>query len=77
MKKRTKPLKDLPLRSPPDLRTLRVSINLKIERREGCYFITSDEVPGLMLAHADWDLVMGDLPGAVRQLLRANCGLEW
>ena len=52
-----------------------ISISVSVEGREGWHMATSQDLPGLVLAHQDRDTVMRDLPKAISLLYSArhNC----
>ena len=52
-----------------------LSIRISIEERDGWYVATSQDLPGLVLAHPDRDVIERDLPGAIELLYatRFNC----
>jgi len=56
-------------------------IAIKCQRQNGTYIITSDQVPGLVLAGDDSERLARDVLLATRELLRVNRGLrgvvEW
>jgi hypothetical protein len=52
-----------------------IPIDLIFERSsDGCYRVTSDDVPGFYMAGSDIDAIQGDLNDVVSDLLRQNCG---
>lgn len=54
------------------------TITLKIEKRpDGFYMLTSEDVPGLVLAQSDWNRLFLDAPEAIRDLLKHNCKIDW
>lgn len=52
------------------------TIRIKIENRDGCLYISSDDVPGLWLWGNDPEIVMRNIAPAIKTLYRDNRGLE-
>ena len=52
-------------------------VNVKIRRElDGYFVVTSNELPGLVLAHMDIRELLADVPAAIMALYMANLGIS-
>jgi predicted RNase H-like HicB family nuclease len=52
-------------------------INVRIGRNpDGWYVATSDDLPGLYVAHSDIDEVIADIPDTIKALYEADQGMS-
>lgn len=49
---------------------------LKVKCRDEWWVITSDDIPGLMVAHRDMDTAFSDVSLSIRTLKRLNAGVK-
>ena len=52
------------------------TVRIKIEEREGCVYVSSDDVPGLWLWGKDSDQVLNNVVPAIKVLYKHNRGID-
>lgn len=64
------------MKAEPALSHVPSEFTLKVQHRDGWWVITSDDVPGLVVAHQTMDAAFGDVGLSIRTLTRLNAGVE-
>lgn len=49
---------------------------LKVKHRDGWWVVTSNDIPGLCIAHRDMDIAFSDVGLSIRTLERLNAGVK-
>ncbi|MEW6332510.1 MAG: hypothetical protein AB1560_13715 [Pseudomonadota bacterium] len=52
------------------------TVRIKIEHREGCIYVSSDDVPGLWLWGKNSDQVLNNISPAIKSLYKHNRGID-